>query len=340
MGLARWHHGPEPSSSRDVAYTALPVPGRWEEEGRKRMTELLTSRCRVFVNGREDELESEVGTVAKRAAGFTGGAPASLGLYGYGDNRPLAGVRHFDQFLRGWAATGEMIGACTRAGKMPIIYMSVMFEGSFVRNASFVRQSNHEGGFGVPFFHENLYIPPLEPGYAATTFLDEAERMLKTLQAQTKVLAQAGEWMAQARRDGRRIWTVAVGHSYPEVLDLTENADYPVEWGHHSSEPGTALSVGLQAGDVALFLGYRPANPSVVSAIVNKGIRLIHTTPYGRPAGIDHPGYLWFDLPWRPGDACVDVPGYSVRILPMSSVSQTMALFALLSEYAERMGWR
>ncbi len=42
----------------------------------------------------------------------------------------------------------------------------------------------------------------------------------------------------------------------------------------------------------------------------------------------------------RPGDACVDVPGYSVRILPMSSTCHTMAYFAILSEMAERMRWK
>ena len=70
-------------------------------------------------------------------------------------------------------------------------------------------------------------------------------------------------------------------------------------------------------------------------------MRFIYTTPYGRPAALkDHKNLLWLDLPWRPADATVDVPGYSVHILPMSSSAHTMAYFALLCELAERMEWR
>jgi len=338
MGISRGHG--LRMMRRDVAYIALPVPSRRDEAKEHALRALLAGRPQVFVNGRQDELDTLPSSLVRRVAGFTGGAPADLGLYAFGRFNPLAGVRHFDQFLRGWTATGEMIGACTRAGKMPVIYMSVMFEGAFVRNASFVKQSNYEGGYGVPFFHENLFVPPLEPGYAGNSFLDSAEGHLRTLLAQQKILAQAGEWMAQARREKRRVWTVAVGHSYPEVLELPEDSDYPVEWGHHSSEPATALSAGLNSGDVVLFLGYRPGDVPAVRAALKRGIRFIHTSPYGKPQGLDpHPNYLWFDLPWRPGDASVDVPGYGVRILPMSSVCHTMAFFAILCEYADRMGW-
>lgn len=58
-----------------------------------------------------------------------------------------------------------------------------------------------------------------------------------------------------------------------------------------------------------------------------------------QPASLpEHKNFIWLDLPWRPGDASVDVLGYSVRILPMSSTCHTMACFAILSEMAERMG--
>ena len=91
---------------------------------------------------------------------------------------------------------------------------------------------------------------------------------------------------------------------------------------------------------MALHLGYRPADVLAIEAVLKRGIRLIHTSPYGRPAALEeHKDLVWLDLPWRPGDACVDVPGYSVRILPMSSTCHTMAYFAILSEMAERMGW-
>ena len=48
---------------------------------------------------------------------------------------------------------------------------------------------------------------------------------------------------------------------------------------------------------------------------------------------------MWFDLPWRPGDAEVEVPGYSVRALPGSSSAHSMGYFCLLSELAQQMDW-
>ena len=339
MGMTR-QPGLHPTRKTDVAYVALPDPRTWDPKKEAALSRLLKSKAHIFVNGREDELDA-LGSARKRVAAFTGGAAADEGLYAFGDRRPLAGLRHFDQFVRGWMASGELIVACIRQGRMPTIYMSVWLEGAFVRNASFIEQHNHREPWSTPFLHRDVYIPPLAPGYAAGSFLDIAESHLKVLQTQLPRLAQAGEWMAEARRQGRRIWAVAAGHSYPGILELSEDGSYPIEWGHSISDLRKALPANLKAGDVVLHLGYAPVDTRAVAGVLKKGIRLIHTSPYGRPASLpDHKNFIWIDLPWRPGDASVDVPGYSVRILPMSSTCHTMAYFAILSEMAERMGWK
>ena len=329
-----------PTRKTDVAYIALPDPARWKPAEDKALMALLRSRAQVFVNGRREELDV-LGSAAGRVAAFTGGAPADEGLYALGDRQPLAGLRHFDQFVRGWMAAGEFVGACTRGGKMPTVYMSVWLEGALARNATFVEHRNLSEPWFVPFFHRDVYIPPLEPGYAGGAFLDIAEGHLNTLRAQLPLLAKAGQWMAEARAAKRRIWTVAVGHSYPAILELPEDGSYPIEWGHSYSDLRKALPGNLKAGDVVLHMGYAPVNVATIASILKRGIRLIHTSPYGRPASLpDHKNLLWFDLPWRPADASVDVPGYSVRILPMSSTCHTMAYFAMVSEMAERLGWK
>lgn len=338
MGLTRMP-GVHPTRKTDLAYVALPDPARWDAAKDKALAKLLGSRAQVFVNGRREELQA-LGSAVKRVAAFTGGASAGQGLYALGDRRPLAGLRHFDQFVRGWMAAGEFVGACTRGGKMPIIYMSVWLEGALVRNASFIEHHNLSEPWFAPFFHRDVYVPPLEPGYAGGAFLDIAEGHLGTLKAQLPLLARAGQWMAEAQAAKRRIWTVAVGHSYPRILELPEDGSYPSEWGDSFSDLRKALPASLKAGDVALHLGYAPVNVAAIAAILKRGIRLIHTSPYGRPASLgDHQNLIWFDLPWRPADAAVDVPGYSVRVLPMSSTCHTMAYFAILSEMAQRLGW-
>ena len=220
--------------------------------------------------------------------------------------------------------------------------MSVWLEGALVRNASFFRHDNVREPWHPPLFHDSIYIPPLQAGAVAETFLMELEKIFRTVLQQTEKLATAGQWLADAIRAGRRPSVVLVGHSYPQILELPkEGSDYPLAWLPSVSDLRKAHPAELSKGDVALHLGYSPVDVADVQRILDRGVRFIYSSPYGRPATLKaHPDLLWLDLPWRPGDATVDIPGYSVRLLPMSSSAHTIVYFAVMSELADRMGWR
>ena len=335
MGI-RWAEGL--SSSKDVAFFGLPDPRRWKPQEDEAFQKQLRSRRRLFVIGRADELE---GKFRRRISGFTGGARAEEGLHALGEHRPLAPFRPFEQLVRGWATVGEMIAACTRKGLMPTIWMSVWLEGALARNTSLI---NHRGNrrepWLVPLFHDkDFYVPPLPAGHVAAEYLGLVDSMIETLDRQARSLARGGDWMARAHRAGKCVAATAVGHSYPQILGLPKETSYPIRWGTSNSDLATAAPSGVGQGDVYIHLGYSPADVRKVAAILRRGIRLIYTSPYGRPEALkDHENLLWLDLPWRPGDASVDVPGYSARILPLSAVAHTLAYFSLLSEMAGRMG--
>jgi hypothetical protein len=338
MGITR--QGPEMMHDGDVAYFALPDPARWQPAGDEKLRAMLNGKGHLFVNGRAEELTA-LGDLG-RIAGFTGGADAAEGSYRLGALQPLVRFRELEQFTRGWAAAGEMIAACVRGGRMPTIYMSVWLEGAMVRNASFIDHDNLKEPWFVPLFHERLYIPPPAPGQIGGAFLDDVERMRQTLLAQPKQLSQAGQWLAEARQAGRRTWVVAVGHSYPRIFAWPEDdsLERPLEWGPSFSSLMKGIPPELSAGDTVLHLGYAPVNAQDVRHWLDRGVRLIHSSPYGPAVGMEpHENFLWLDLPWRPGDATVDLPGYSVRILPLSSSAHTLAYYAILSEMAERPGW-
>lgn len=331
------------SNKKNVAYFALPHPSTgWEPKKDEKLKKLIDSPANLFVIGRYEDLKNAA--PRSRFAGFTGGVDASAGLYGTEHHRPLASLREFDIFVRGWIVAGEMVAACTRAGRMPIIWMSVWLEGALPRNAHFFSHNNTREPWETPLFHDAQYVPPLAPGHVGGEFLAEVEKIHTRLLEQTGLLATAGKWLAEAKRAGRRIRTTAVGHSYPELLELKPddpNSVYPLHWGPSFSDLLKANPADFTAGDVALHFGYAPVNNDHVQSLLARGLKLIHTSPYGNTmTPLKHKNFLYFDLPWRPADATVDIPGYSVRILPMSSSAQTMALFAILSECAEHMAWK
>lgn len=336
MGI-RWDEGLR--SAKDVAFFALPDPRRWQPEKDEVFQRQLNSKRRLFAIGRPEDLDRA--DWRRRIAGFTGGARPAEGLCGMSGYRPLAPFQPFEQLVRGWMTGGELIAACTRAGKMPAIWMSVWFEGAFARNTSMIdHQSNRREPWFPPLLHKEFYVPPLPAGHIASEFLRNVEQMAETLQGQARRLARAGRWMAEAHRAGRKIHTVAVGHSYPEILELPEPNPYPIRWGRTDSNLLRSVPKDLGRGDVFIHLGYSPVDVRQVRTILRRGIRFVYTSPYGRPADLgDAPNLLWLDLPWPPGDACVNVPGYSVRILPLSSASHTLAYFSMLTEMSEAMGW-
>jgi hypothetical protein len=319
------------TSPNDVAFTTLPAGG--DLRGNDAFRRLLDGVAKVVIIGRAEDIG---GLPRDRFLGFTGGAAPDDGPHA------LAPVRPFEQLVRGWLTAGEMVAACTRAGKMPILWMSVWLEGALVRNASFFRHDNVREPWYPPLFHDPIYIPPLKAGSVADAFLTELETIFRIVVRQTEKLVTAGQWLGDAVRAGRRPSVVLVGHSYPQILELPkQGSDYPLAWLPSVSDLRKAHPSELSAGDVALHLGYSPVDVADVSAILDRGVRFIYSSPYGRPDSLkDHPNLIWLDLPWRPGDATVDIPGYSVRLLPMSSSAHTIVYFALMAELAGRMGRR
>ena len=337
-GLMRLR-SPAQATSQDVVYLALPDPRRSDTHRDELLRSLMDSKAQLFVNGRPEDLPPSAET--QRFAGFAGGADPQLGLYGTEQFRPLVPVRHFDQIVRGWIAAGELIAHCTRAGRMPVIWMSIWLEGALVRNASLLEHTNLGEPWETSLFHNDFYVPPIPAGHAGESFLDSAEGILAVLESQFSQLARAGQWLAEGKRQGKRLHVVATGHSYPAILEIPKGADYPLQWGGPVSNLQKAVPASLGDGDVFLHLGYAPVDVGHVGEILDRGVRFIHTSPYGRPAALeDHENFVWLDSPWRPGDATVDVPGYSVRIMPMSSTAHTMVYSAIICEMAERMGWQ
>ncbi len=338
MGVKSWSF--EAKSGKDVGFLALTDPRRPDARAEQELKKHVDGDGQLFVLGRKQDLPA--GVPAGRFAGFTGDVAADDGLYGHDGVRPLASLRPFEQLVRGWVTTGELIAAFTRAGRMPVIWMSIWLEGAAARNACFMRMGNlGEPSPNAPLFHDDYFVPALGRGFVAGEFLREVESIVGVLAGQAGALAKAGAWMADAARTGHKIHSVAAGHSYPAILQRPSKETYPIEWGRAASGIPAAVPPTLGQGDVALHFGYGPVNVDHVRQVLDRGVRFVHCSPYGRPAQLkNHRNFIWLDLPWRPADQTVDVPGYSARILPTSSSVDTVAYFAMVAEMAEALGWK
>src|SRR5688500_152358 len=189
-----------PQSSDDVAFTALPDPRHWKPAQDQKLQRLLNSPAKIVAIGPHTEIG---GTSRERFAGFTGGAAPE------DDMGSLAPLRPFDQLVRGWLTAGEMVAACTRAGRMPVLWMSVWLEGALVRNAHFFSHDNLREPWHVPLFHDAIYVPPIGPGRVAGDFLAELTKIHTILHTQTQQIARAAVWMKESIARGRRPSVVA-----------------------------------------------------------------------------------------------------------------------------------
>ena len=332
-------------SRKDVVYFELPRPELRREQDESILRRLVRSRANLFAIGRPEDADGIA--PASRFGGFTGCPARQRGWYRLPGLEPLVTTDLFERIARGWIAAGELVAACTRAGRMPMIYMSIWFEGANARNNEFLRKHGATKRRLAQLFHTDLgrektraYVPPLAAGYVGKSFLAGLERVRSSLVRQAPVLARAGRMLAEAKRSGHRISASAVGHCYPHALGLPENVDYPVHWVSPIASLIGAVPRTWRKGDAAIHLGYGPTHADEVQHLLRRGIRLIQTSPYGRPADLpDRKHHVWFDLPWRPGDGEVEVPGYSVRMIPGSSSAHTIGYFCLLCELAQQMGW-
>lgn len=338
----------KPDSAKDIAFFPLRTPGTWDPETDEEFQNILKAKAKIFIIGDHKELGKFASS--PRITASTGAIDPKVGMYKYQEFSPFASLRPLDQFVRGWITTGEMITACIRAEKMPRIWTSVWHEASIVRNAALLSYNPEQSNYGEPFeyekpisvFHKDRFIPYLEPGYAAEAFLKAPELFINTLFDQPQALTQIGQWMAEAKQNNKRVFATATGHSHPLVLEIPNNdSSYPIEWGNPISNLRKAIPGNLGPGDVALHLGYAPIHNKNIQDVLKQGIRLAHTTPYGPRKNMpQNKNFLLFNLPWRPADAWVDVPGYNARILPSSSTAHAIAYPAILCEFAHAMGYK
>jgi hypothetical protein len=217
-----------------------------------------------------------------------------------------------------WTWTGEFVAACTRLGRMPVLYQSYGLPGGPERGKKYEGKK----------FHEDLAIKPIPAEVLGREYLHQIERMLgKIGDSQMPKILRASKWWGQATS----ATTLVTGHMFPthaqdpRSLPLCSFAAVPA-W-----EDKDRLDASHPPPFV-LCLGYQFAPRKLVDQAKAMGVRLVYSDV--QPAQPPEPAnnILYIDPAWPLADGCVTISGYDIPILPASGVVQAAIYWTIASE--------
>jgi hypothetical protein len=238
-------------------------------------------------------------------------SPAGL----YRDHFPLDTVANVVDL---WTWTGEFVAACTRLGKMPVLYQTYGLPGGPERGKKYQGKK----------FHDDLIINPIAADVLGHEYTDQIQRMLaKISDTQTPKMLQAAKWWNQATS----ATTLFTGHMFPR----------------HAQDPRTLTFGSLAAvpawedkdlldpthpPQFVLYVGYQFAPRKLIDQAKALGVKPVYSDV--QPAQPPEPAsnILYLDPAWPLADACVTVPGYDIAVLPASGVIQAAIYWTIASE--------
>ncbi len=217
-----------------------------------------------------------------------------------------------------WAWTGEFVAACTRLGKMRILYQSYGLPGGPERGKKYQGKR----------FHDDLTIRPVPAGELGRDYLDRIDSMLAKIgETQMPKLLQAAGWWQQATS----ATILVTGHMFP--LHLQDPRSPPV--GSIAAVPAWEDKDLLDAShppQFVFYLGYQFAPQKLLKQAKALGVKLVYSDV--QPAQPPEPAsnILYIDSAWPLADGCLTVPGCDVPILPASGVIQAAIYWTIASE--------
>jgi hypothetical protein len=243
-------------------------------------------------------------------------------------------ANHLINALNGWVFTAEMVGALTRAGKMPPFYQSM-----FVPEA----KDWNAGYSGKMPFHDDLRIVPSPPGKLGLAYLDQLRHHLRYLKrAQLPAMRQAADLIAREIRAEKPVFVLGMGHMPAYYAGRYEDARWMKYIDAHTFLASQVDDVrkSVPDGGLVLRLGYFGEDQPGRDLFAEKKLRLIMMNNENPTPGMELPKdlLLSIDMGMAFGDACVTVEGYPIPILPPSGVVQIVAYEAINTEVLARQG--
>ena len=231
-----------------------------------------------------------------------------------------------------WAWAGELVAACTRRGRMLVMFQSIRKPTGRERMEKHRTREflTRDHGRMLPGQYRKFHAgkpTAVGEGKLAAAWLAALRKHLDGLMAADRKHIQAAAAMAvRAHRAGGTLGVLSTGHAPPHVHGVPGDPPYWVDLGRRGGKSqapaldrkGFAVGIGYDStfadegtrrrGDVVRQSGARAA-----------WIAATYQRRLGRPEWLKAgPQDVLIDAQWAYGDAAVDVPGYDIPVLPPS----------------------
>ena len=233
-----------------------------------------------------------------------------------------------------WTFSSELIGAMNRLGKMPTLWQSMFMPGAAPRNMRIAEME----------FDTAVKVQAVEPGALGRQFIAAARADLDSIKArELDKFDQAGKLCAETLNAKRKVVTTLIGHF---MVDQTRMPGYPALFTVKANLYGKDYLQGSMAkDDVYLHVGYSYAPVDELTVARESGAKTIAVfTPGPNKVGEGTPITpdmsmvdIYIDPFWKHGDSVVEVPGYDVKVMPVSGVVMVTCYWMILGETVKNM---
>jgi hypothetical protein len=248
-------------------------------------------------------------------------------------------TEHAADIVAFWAWLGEFIAACTRLGRMPVIYQSYDVPGARQRPERFRGMK----------FHAEPPVP-MAAGQAARRYLAVLAATVERFRgAERESVRQAATAAVEAKLRGRRLY--AFPHNHTLLRGRLGGPHDPGDFAQLNADWFRVKPLlPVDRGDVVFCVGYSRIYAggkfgNFADAMRARGVRLIWSLASYDPdpvcgvAGI-HSDEIFIDQHWGYGDAVVECPGQDVGILPTSGVLAETVMWSVVSDMHAELGGR
>jgi uncharacterized phosphosugar-binding protein len=257
-------------------------------------------------------------------------SPASGALFTDQDGKPMIPTSTVAHPIVAWAWCGELFAACTRRGKTPAMYKSVMVDRSRERYEKYKDVK----------FHDDLHVEPQEAQKLGKAYLDGVRGVLRDFStASWKPFTAACDQAAGTLKGGGKVYLFLSGHyppyHQPGALAYDPSLFVPLNVNSKLiAQPGPAdyvLGLGYMNTPTEEVFGQKAWGDADKVRQAGRGVAWIVAAFNYKPEDLK-PNEILVDQRWPEGDAAVQAPGYDVKILPPSGVVGEAILWAMTAQ--------